>query len=629
MADGATLPWEGPQAAGALPWENTQPDVLQKSDQAIQSSVHNILSMFGHQATSLGSAVKSGAIGGFGSEPIATPATALSPETEATMNRFGINQTTLPGAVLGEAVRGAAAAAEFAGRATSAVVGGAVEAGGQALENAGVIDKGQAKGSGAEAATDPEIQRLMFGIPELGKPDYNGDFETALARARAKGVIGPGGEAAHYDAVPVPPEEVVAREKAAAAAGIPVPPTVKAPATIHELAAKIEPEAVAQFHDLEDQKTAHTQTLKDLGDARESSPEAADAAARVKEILSKVNGVEERLTQAQKARLDVAQADLDAALHKDTPAMAAVRAARQEADFAQRDLVPTVASAYQQARAMAPEIKPGVTGPRSAVSLLDEHEQMMSGNFNDAAKAAAQPKDVRTDAERAAKEQQRQDYIAKKAEADKAVATEKTAQVEGAEEPAKKPANVGPGGPLKPVEGTGDLKTRGVSEGVEALAIENGLTEGLGDLPEYHQLSMAEQAASSVAYMNKDYDAAKEVAMGRKAPPKGVLPESIFVAVEKRANAEGDIDLITDLANTKLATQATTMGQRIRTYAERDKTSTTGAIQEVQAAREASLNAKGELDAAKKDVVGDIRSEIKKSATPNPWEGFIKGITCG
>lgn len=189
-------------------------------------------------------------------------------------------------------------------------------------------------------------------------------------------------------------------------------------------------------------------------------------------------------------------------------------------------------------------------------------------------------------------------------------------------------------GNMKPVVGTGETKARGLSEGVEAKAIENGLAENFGDLPEYRQVSMADQAEKArLITWGKDYEAAKDIAMGRKSAPKGVLPESVFVAVEKRALAEGDVETLRQLATgSRLATEATTMGQRIRTLGERDPASPTGAIQAVQAAREA-VYAKRTGESATGAVEresANIKDEVRAAAsTKADWSSFIKSIECG
>lgn len=183
-------------------------------------------------------------------------------------------------------------------------------------------------------------------------------------------------------------------------------------------------------------------------------------------------------------------------------------------------------------------------------------------------------------------------------------------------------------GNLRAVEGTGETATRGLAEGVEEKAIEDGLTDRFGDLPEYRRLSMADQARQVAELMDADYENAKAIAMGDRAPPRGVLPESVFVGVEKRALAEGDVETLRQLATrSRLNTAATTMGQRIRTLGERDATSPVGLIQEVQQAREAA-HGPG-LEADKAAEVSDIKAEVAKAASgPDKFAEFLKTLEC-
>ncbi len=178
---------------------------------------------------------------------------------------------------------------------------------------------------------------------------------------------------------------------------------------------------------------------------------------------------------------------------------------------------------------------------------------------------------------------------------------------------------------LKPIEGTGAIKTRGLSEGVEATAIEKKLTDNLGDLPEYRQVSMKEQATKAADLITKDPEAARAIAMGEKAPPKGILPESVYVAAEHKATVEGDVQTLKDLANSKLAASATTMGQRIRTLGERDSASPVAAIQEIQKARAASQASRSE---SVPQTVEKIRSSIRNTNTKQTWGDFVNSITC-
>lgn len=182
---------------------------------------------------------------------------------------------------------------------------------------------------------------------------------------------------------------------------------------------------------------------------------------------------------------------------------------------------------------------------------------------------------------------------------------------------------------LKPIEGTGEIKTRSLSQGVEANAIEKELTNGFGDLPQYKQVSMVEQAQRASEMVNYDYETAKQVALGEKAPPKGLLPESVFVAVEKKAVQEGDATTLRNLATrSSLSSEATTMGQRIRTLAERDPESPVGAIADISKARETALKGQ-DVPKLRKEVVSQIKESIKETSPKNQnWSEFVDSITC-
>ena len=183
---------------------------------------------------------------------------------------------------------------------------------------------------------------------------------------------------------------------------------------------------------------------------------------------------------------------------------------------------------------------------------------------------------------------------------------------------------------LKPIEGTGELKTRGAALSTEASAIEKGLTDNLGQLPEYQALNFKEVASKVADAFAKDPEASRAIAMGDKAAPKGTTPEMFAIALEKEALAKGDIQTLQELANSKLTTAATTMGQRIASYAQRDEISPVKAIQDVQDAREAALKAKG-TDIVKEveKTVKEIKKQTAAARSPRPtWEDFVKQITC-
>ena len=186
---------------------------------------------------------------------------------------------------------------------------------------------------------------------------------------------------------------------------------------------------------------------------------------------------------------------------------------------------------------------------------------------------------------------------------------------------------------MEPFAGTGETRTSTLAAGVEQKAIENKLSKGFGELPEYKAVNMEEQAKLANDFMNKSPEMARKVALGQVEAHKGVIPEAVFVAVENKAIAEGDANTLRDLATgSKLTTEATAMGQRIATLATRDPESPTGAIKEVLKAREERGQknlGKKKIEKAKAEVVKEIKAEASKTkVTKQDWASFIKSLEC-
>jgi hypothetical protein len=607
---------------------------------------------------------------GYGaSQPWENRNIGLSPDDEASLRRAGIfndyqgGQNGFYQSSMEAILRPAASLSDMLINAPAAIAG-AVTAGGRQLaaeEGAQVPDAagvpsaqaGAAPYVGAaisgltQGAVNPEglqaAAELASGVtkgyyPELAEEGaVGGVLTTAAARearaadaaaARATGALGEG-EAGYYDAKPLTPENAQARTAAASQAGIEAPQPEPPPPDVHALARRIDPETFQQYDSLNAEGALHRDTLSRLGEERAASPEAVAAQGEIDTIMGRVNNVPARLTNVARDRLEAAQSRLDDILNTDTPEMAATRAQLLDADFARRELAPDVSAAYRQAREIAPDLPETMVaaeeqGPKAA-------EAEAKGAEPPAAEMAAQAQSVEAVSlahEReiavagAAQEVQPAEFTPasvtgeKLGEPGEAVPAEGTASAPGR-----------PGG-LRAVQGTGETVTRGLSAGVEESAIERGLVNNFGDLPEYERVSMADQARQATDLIGNDYDLAKDVAMGRRAPPSGLLPESVFVGVEKRALAEGDVETLRQLATrSRLTTAATTMGQRIRTLGERDASSPVGAIQAVQAARERAYGAG--LSEAKAAAVREIKAEVRTNASkPAAWEALVDSLLC-
>jgi len=189
------------------------------------------------------------------------------------------------------------------------------------------------------------------------------------------------------------------------------------------------------------------------------------------------------------------------------------------------------------------------------------------------------------------------------------------------------------GGALKPIEGVGKIKARGLAMGVEAKAVEKKLIKGFGELPEYKMVNMKDQAQRAAKLIEKNYEKAKRIALGLENPPKKTIPEAIFTAVEEKAIRDGDVNTLKELATmSRLTEEATTMGQRIRTLGERNPESPVRAIKDIIKIKEElakkRLGGKS-INQAKREIVNNIKSEIKKQTTKRQnWAEFISSIRC-
>ncbi len=155
---------------------------------------------------------------------------------------------------------------------------------------------------------------------------------------------------------------------------------------------------------------------------------------------------------------------------------------------------------------------------------------------------------------------------------------------------------------LAPIEGTGKVRTRGLSRNIEAKALANNLSEAFGDLPEYRQLDLDNQAQFALDFIARDPAAARRVAMGQENAPQGLSPASVLVELENRATINGDPSLVHDLATGRLAEQGTTMGQFIRILGERNRESPVAAVQELANRRKGGAKAGRFIQRAVKDI---------------------------
>lgn len=182
---------------------------------------------------------------------------------------------------------------------------------------------------------------------------------------------------------------------------------------------------------------------------------------------------------------------------------------------------------------------------------------------------------------------------------------------------------------ILPTKSNGVLTSSRLSQSINAKAVENKLTEDL-DQPQYHHtLDIKEQAQKASDLINKDEQRSIDIALGKRNAPSGLHPHAVFVAVEKKAMQDGDINLIRQLATSKRVDEATAAGQTLRVLRERNETSPVAAIQHVIDARSRIVEKRlGQSSASMVAKTSrEIESNIKKS-TKEDWHSFIESIKC-
>jgi len=185
---------------------------------------------------------------------------------------------------------------------------------------------------------------------------------------------------------------------------------------------------------------------------------------------------------------------------------------------------------------------------------------------------------------------------------------------------------------IKPKEVSVPRQQLPVGEGKKKLSrLEARVTESLTkapdevkDLSTYNQMVKKDQVGKAVTYVNENPDEAIQVLRGEKEAPKGLLNNSIFVALYNQA--KGDT-----LLARKLATLASTRaGQEISILTELDPDSPVKYMRDVVKIREEAFT-KRFRNKTVKQATDQVVKDIKKSVQvpdKTAWASFLKSIEC-
>lgn len=146
--------------------------------------------------------------------------------------------------------------------------------------------------------------------------------------------------------------------------------------------------------------------------------------------------------------------------------------------------------------------------------------------------------------------------------------------------------------------------------------------EDLG-LSTYEAMNKKEQITKASIYVNRSPQAALEVLSGSRPTPKGILRNSIFIAMNNMS--KGDVDLARKLASLG----STRIGQELSILSEVDVNSPVKYMQELSRRKVEAYGGKEEVRNVVKKEAGSISKEMEKSvATTSEWNSFIQEITC-
>lgn len=173
----------------------------------------------------------------------------------------------------------------------------------------------------------------------------------------------------------------------------------------------------------------------------------------------------------------------------------------------------------------------------------------------------------------------------------------------------------------------------GLAKSVKSKAIKDKMIfafdKRFRDLPEHDKRIKSEDIKKATELTLNNPKEAFDIAMGNKKPPKNVLPEDIFVAVNEFATQTKNIDVLVKLANeSKLTGEATLMGQRIQALSQLNPDSVGIKLKDIARTRQNKIK---NHDKRKKVVSQTIKDQTKKnhlSKDELKWDKFLKEITC-
>lgn len=171
-----------------------------------------------------------------------------------------------------------------------------------------------------------------------------------------------------------------------------------------------------------------------------------------------------------------------------------------------------------------------------------------------------------------------------------------------------------------------------IGSGIEkASGLEARVKQTLQEAPDniknvisnYQEMNKKEQMSAAAQYVSSKPEEALAVLKGERKAPKGLLHNSIALALEEHAANANDANLVLKLASLR----STRAGQEISILTERNPNSPITYIDELMQRKIETLGDKEAATKIREKQVKEITKAIKKP-TKGDWTAFIESIRC-
>jgi hypothetical protein len=170
--------------------------------------------------------------------------------------------------------------------------------------------------------------------------------------------------------------------------------------------------------------------------------------------------------------------------------------------------------------------------------------------------------------------------------------------------------------------GTGETKTSALESRVKGV-LDSAPEETKSSLSTYSAMNNKQQIADAVKYVQEHPDDALQILEGKKAPPKGLLTNSIYVAMTEDASTNSE------LAAKLASLRSTRYGQEIEILKSINKDNPVRYMDDLVQTRIEALGGRERMLELKTKEVKEIKKAVSQlRLAKEDWSAFVQSIAC-